>query len=792
MPNLPHLILPRAKDELPRKRTGYGRPPAREHDTHGEILRGQIETVLSEYKRRRRPLGIDPNLILRIQLNPKAGVDEETWERCGLTLLSVDENKTFILFSSDADLSDFKRRLSEYKEGPKRTNQKSAPHTQIFASIDEIGDLRPNDRIGRLLRAEGVNKTQDFEDSQEYLVDIEFWDFGSRDSNRAKIEEIRIFIRAEGGQTTDDYIGESLVLLRARCVGALIKQLLEIESIAVIDMPPKPTLTIAELLDVGIEDLPPVLSPDAGAPSVTVLDSGLTAAHPLLAPAVGEATSVPRSLGDSSDGHGHGTMVAGIALYGDVEACIRSRSFVPRLTLYSARVLNDQCKFDDENLITSQMRQAIEYFRNTYGCRVFNVSLGDARLPYRGGKVSPWASILDTLSRDLDVVIVVSAGNYNYVPGPGNSTDAHVQDYPRYLLGEDARIIEPATGAIVLTVGALAYSSNAPQNSAGNSVAFRPIARGNQPSPFTRSGPGLGDSIKPELCEVGGNCAYDGLARRVRNVRELSVISMNREYIQRLFNTDTGTSFAAAKVAHMAAHLFGTFPNVSANLIRTLLVASAELPRASLELLSSFDSKAQLQLCGYGQPNLELASSSNESRVVLYAESHIAFDNFHIYEVPIPSEFIHEKGIRRISVSLAYDPPVRHTRFDYLGVKMSFRLIRGKSIDEIAEAFRQRGRKEEQVDRLSSTNYDCLIEPKPSIREGGTLQKGTFTMRRAPQTDFGDTYYLVVRCEKKWAREEHGPQRYAVVVALEHTAEINIYDRIRDRVQAAIRVRARR
>lgn len=791
MPNLPHLILPRAEYELPRKKTGFGRPPAREHDTHGKALRGQIETVLSDYKLRRRPSGIDPSLILRIQLNSKAGVDEETWERCGLTLLSVDENKTLVLFSSDADLSDFTRRLSEYEEGPTRTDQKSAPHTQIFASIDEIGDVRPNDRIGRLLHAEGVNETQDFEDPQEYLIDIELWDFGSQNFNRAKVEELRTLINAEGGRTTDDYVGESLVLLRARCTGALIKQLLEIENIAIVDLPPKPTLTTAELLDVGIEDLPPVPPPEDGAPGVTVLDSGLTAAHPLLAPAVGEATSVPQSWGDSSDSHGHGTMVAGIALYGDVEACIRSRSFVPRLTLYSARVLNDQCQFDDEELITTQMRQAIEYFRNTYGCRVFNASLGDARLPYRGGKVSPWASILDTLSRELDVVIVVSAGNYNHDLGHGNSPDEHVQDYPRYLFGDDARIIEPATGAIVLTVGALAHSSNVPPGSAGNSVAFRPIARENQPSPFTRGGPGLGDSIKPELCEVGGNCAYDGLVRRVRGVRELSVISMNRQYVHRLFNTDTGTSYAAPKVAHMAAQLYGSFPDVSANLIRALLAASAEVPQAAMELLNPFGPKASLRICGYGQPNLEFASSSDESRVVLYAESQIAFDNFHIYEVPIPDEFIQERGTRRVSVSLAYDPPVRHTRFDYLGAKMSFRLIRGKSVNEIAEAFRQRGREEEQVDRLSSSSYDCSMEPKPSIREGGTLQKGTFTMRQVPQMDYGDTYYLVVRCEKKWAREEHGPQRYAVVVTIDHTAEINIYNRIRERVQAAIRVRAR-
>jgi hypothetical protein len=168
------------------------------------------------------------------------------------------------------------------------------------------------------------------------------------------------------------------------------------------------------------------------------------------------------------------------------------------------------------------MRDAIRYLRETFGCRVFNVSLGDDRLPYQNGKVSPWASVLDTLARDLDIVIVVSAGNFEYDPGIGGSPDGHVHEYPRYLLSGPARIIEPATGAVVLTVGALAHSARLPP---GSAVALRPIAQAMQPSPFTRAGPGLGGSIKPEVCDVGGSHAYDGAAHGTQDVRELGVIS---------------------------------------------------------------------------------------------------------------------------------------------------------------------------------------------------------------------------------------------------------------------------
>jgi len=789
MAQLAHLPLQRVEPERPRKKTGYGRPPSREYSQHGPMLQRQLDETVRRFQTRRPPTGVNPRLILRVQLNEKAGVDEEAWERCGFTLLSVDQNKTLVLFPSDEELSDFKRRLGEYAGGPPREAQKNAPHTAIFACIDEIGDVRPEDRIGRLLRLQGISTPESFPSHQTFTLDVELWDLGRRDLNEAALREIQSWITSQGGRVTDTYIGESVVLFRVTCLGGVVQAILQVDSVAVVDLPPQPTLTISEMLDAGIEDIGPIPAPKENAPAIGVLDSGVTSAHPLLAPAIGEATTVPRGLGNGTDEHGHGTMVSGLALYGDVAGCIQARSFVPELKLYSARVLNSRCRFDDEQLITTQMRDAIRYFAETYRCRVFNVSLGDERQPYKGGKVSPWASVLDTLARELDVIIIVSAGNYRHDSISGVSADSLVQEYPRYLLHEEARVIEPATGAVVLTIGALARSAGIPPGSAANSVSFRPIAQPGQPSPFTRSGPGLGGSIKPELCDYGGNFAYDGLLGGVRdNLRECSVVSLNRLYLQRLFTTGNGTSYAAPRVAHVAARLFDLFPAASANLIRALLVASASVPEAAKEALSGISNDAILRVCGYGRPDYDRAGTSDDNRVVLYADTEIDHDKFHLYEVPIPAEFIGTRGERKISVTLAFDPPVRHSRFDYLGVKMSFRLIRGQNLQNVVEAFRHRERHEDTVGRLSSTRYDCRMLPGPQSREGSTLQKATFSMQRTPSADYGDTYYLVVRCERKWARDEHAPQRYAVVVSVEHTQRLDLYSRIRQRVQARVRV----
>lgn len=786
MPSLPHLILPRIDLESPRRSTGFGRVPPRDYRRHGTELRRALHHVLDAYRARQRPVGINPSLILRIRLHGDAGVDEQTWERCGFTLLSVDTDKTLILFSTDEELAEFRRRLDEYRSGPSKEGQKNAPYAGIFSAVDEIGEVTARDRIGRLLRSSGVEDPDQLRENELYVVDIELWDLGNRHLNEAKVAEIRSFIESRRGRVPDLYIGESLVLMRASILGSVVRDLLQAESVAVVELPPQPSVTVGQILDLGIVDFAGTPTPPEGAPSIAVLDSGVATAHPMLATAVGEATSIPAALGDGSDVHGHGTKVAGLALYGDVEACIRARSFYPRLTLYSARVLNAQCMFDDTTLVTSQMRDAIRYFREQYGCRVFNLSFGDDRLHYRGGKVTPWAAVLDTLARELNVVIVVSVGNYQHVPSA--SRDAHVQDYPRYLLSDLAKVIEPGTACAVLTVGSLADKAFVPLAASG--VALRPIALEGCPSPFTRSGPGLGDAIKPELCHFGGNYAYDGATGDPRNdIAEMSVVSLHSRYLERLFATDVGTSLATPKVAHAAARLLGEYPQASANLVRALLASSASIPHQTIELLKPLGDDAARRLCGYGVPDLELARLSDPNRVVLYADSQLGLDRFHIYEVPIPEEWYAKPGLGRLTTVLGYDPPVRHSRFDYLGLRMSFRLIRGKNLEEVAEAFRRRTQGEELVERLTSTVYDCPLEPGPRVREGSTLQRASFEIHRA--RNYGNAYYLVVRCERKWARDEHSPQRYAAVVVLEHTASVNLYARVRQRLRTRLRIRAR-
>ncbi len=48
---------------------------------------------------------------------------------------------------------------------------------------------------------------------------------------------------------------------------------------------------------------------------------------------------------------------------------------------------------------------------------------------------------------------------------------------------------------------------------------------------------------------------------------------------------------------------------------------------------------------------------------------------------------------------------------------------------------------------------------------------------------YGDNYYLVVRCAGGWAAESHPRQAFAVVVEIAHEAEVQLYERLRQRVR---------
>ena len=774
-----HLQLVRLPERLPRRKTGGGGPPPqREPGGHSRRLGEELDQAVEVQRQRRRPDAVNPALILRVSMS--GPLLEEEWAKVGLTVLSSDEDRSLILFASNDELTDFRRKMTAYGQGV-RGDQINPSYAGFIANVEGIAAVAPRDRIGLRAREAALVETEDFQPGTQYIVDLELWDLGRRELRERKLDEIVAYAEALGAEELDRHIGPNITMVRLSGDGRMVRPLLAIEEIAEIDFPPEPDFMERDTGDLAIGELPPVEELSADAPLIGIIDSGVND-HPLIEDIIAGAIGVPATLGTADD-WGHGTFVGGIATFGDLRAQLGNEALVRNARLCSAKVVDERGRFPNSRLVPRLMREAITRLNDEFGCRIFVISLGDRTKLIEGTKVGVWAQTLDELVRELDVVIIVSAGNRH--PRSHLRVEEAVTEYPSYLSEPANRLCEPAGGMNIVTVGALAHGNGLPAAAAGT-VGIRPITERLEPSPFSRAGPGARGAIKPDFTDIGGTLIYDGTTNLLQGgeVRpEAGVLSLHHRPVDRLFATRSGTSHAAPLVAYKASQILGRFPDASANLVRALLASSATVPSEAahrLALLGEVPTRAQ---CGYGMVDAELASYSDDNRVVLYAEDELTIDHFAVYQIPIPRPFQTERGRRTIRASLAYDPPVRHSRLDYNGVSMSFRLVRGCEPETIFEHYRQRTQAEGPIPEMANRN-NCTLSPSSTAREKSSLQSASVTFSR-DVSSYGDAYYLVVRCAGGWSGDV-GQQGFAIVVEISHEAELTLYERLRQQ----LRVRA--
>jgi hypothetical protein len=387
MAKLPHLPLERLDKTLDRRRVPAPvAPPVRgSAKGHAAAITTQIDTAAKEQLALPRIEGIDPELILKVRLS--APIQEETWRTAGFKVLAQEPGGILVLFTDDAELRAFRERLDEYQKGV-QGDAKNPAYNQLFAAIDDIRSLSAPDRIGARLRADGKSSALDFDARTNFTIDIELWDAPTHLDRQIRVQKIADHVEKASGEILSRYIGSAgLIVLRARMRGSVLRALIELPVIARIDLPPMPDLGERDPPVVTIEDMA-APRPPADAPLIGIVDSGSTD-HPLLVPSLADSVGVPEILG-TADIWGHGTKVAGIAAFGDIRECVARKAFESPVRIVSAKVVNDEGRFDDTDTIPDQMDKAIRLLHER-GCRVINIALGDAhRVPYDGGRVSPW------------------------------------------------------------------------------------------------------------------------------------------------------------------------------------------------------------------------------------------------------------------------------------------------------------------------------------------------------------------------------------------------------------------
>lgn len=777
-----HLVLPFIPREFPPKKRGGGGGYKSVERDKDEFYKTEMQTfneLQRKHKARKRKYEkyLDPNLIFKIGINQTVSEDAFRAEltRMDIKVISPSPDKKgyWVVFAEDEDLKEFERKLKDHTQHDRYS---------FFNAIDGIFDIPPTEKIGEYLQKEP------FRDDEHSYLDVEIW---RMDNNElcTFLKGFEKLITTKGGEISDELTTKNFCLLRIGVGKQLYEYILSLREIARVDRPPRMELETA--LNIDIEEITIDGKPPDDAVGILMVDSGILPGHPLLGNAVGDVFAVPTKYSTKiledrpNDDVGHGTQVAGVALYGDIHKCIDDKSFNPELWIFSAKVMfKDEygnATYAEEELLEHQLDEAVRRIAKDYpNCRVINLSFGDsAKRMYEGRRQFNLAALIDELSKELNLIFVVSAGN--------NDLDVF-DNYPDYLLDkttDQAKIIDPATSALSLTVGAL---------SKHNTKIGLFDCKEDYPSPITRVGPGYKGMIKPELVEDGGG----GFGE------ESDVITINPNWIRegRLFTLVSGTSFSAPKVSNYIARLINEYPQKSHNLIKALLISSASIPLKTErpEPLSEIDiyetdKKGMdiLKIYGYGKPNLEKAIYSEGNRVLLIRENVIKLKQIHFYPFYLPKEFIEVAGDKQISVTLVFDPPINKNRVDYLGAAMEIHLFKNIAAEDAIKAYSAvpTDTEEEMVPK-EIIPKEIKLHPGVNLRKKGVHQKGIKKYKRRPDIDGDYPLVLVVICQNRWIEDEDYLQDYAVLVTIEHSERIDLYNQIRlrnrERVEISLEV----
>jgi len=406
----------------------------------------------------------------------------------------------------------------------------------------------------------------------------------------------------------------------------------------------------------------------AGNSYVTLLDTGVNHGHPLLAPMVadGDRHTVEPGWGPD-DTNGHGTELAGLALFGDLTPALSDNGAlsVPH-RLESVKILQRPGDNDGQSYgtITAEAVARVEITAQDRR-RVFAMAVSSTDGRDRG-RPSSWSAEIDRLACDYE-----GQGETPrlFVLCAGNTRDPNAwSDYPASL--STNLVHDPGQAWNALTVGA--YSELTTISEAFGHE-YTPIAAAGGLSPYTTTSstwqPGW--PFKPDIVMEGGNAAVDGTGF-TSQMDSLSLLTTNYRPHDRLFSLSWATSASTALAAGMGARIQAAYPNFWPETVRALMVHSARWTQPMLDaytpngLRNQANTRQLLRHCGYGVPSLERAlySASNSLTLIVQDQlqpyqkvgSAVRTRDMHLHELPWPTEQLQELGDAQVTlrVTLSY------------------------------------------------------------------------------------------------------------------------------------------
>jgi hypothetical protein len=538
---------------------------------------------------------------------------------------------------------------------------------------------------------------------------------------------------------------------------------------------------------------------------ITLLDRGVSRAHPLIVPALGvDDRHAADPAWDVVDLVGHGTQMAGLSLFGDLTVALQNMTPISIThRLESAKIIPDAGD-NPHHLLGAMTRaginaaEAVADRRRTFV--MANTTEDDS--PHDGAPTS-WSSEIDQLTsgvsglKKVARLFLVSAGNTN-------QNLFRNGDYLEISHLPDNEIESPAHAWNAICVGAYTEKNVLPAGQPG--VALAPVG---DLSPSSRTASWFSYwPLKPDVVFEGGNWLAHGPPPPLAH-SALSLLTTDYQFPSRVFTTCAGTSAAAALAARAITELWSDYPMLWPETIRALFVSSARWTNRMRSHLPENPIKGDygrlFQRYGYGVPDMERARRSAANALTLIVEDTItpfrkgkkpSADHVHnemkLFQLPWPVEQLRKLSntpVRlRVALSTFIQPnpsePARGSKFGYASHNLRFKLNRPN--EGRSEFIARISRLEEQPEGPVIEEEDGWLFGR-NRRDVGSIHIDELT---CPASDLARRNILAVHPVAGWwkkrtvAEPETRSAPFALIVEIDAgTVEADLYSEVQTAIE---------
>ncbi len=822
--NLPHILVrdTATSDNYTRPKSGGGgsevNTPQRNRAIHANQLISEIERAReqeTEIIEEQKAFGLDSGNGIYLAFESEQSFDLkfkslENQSR-GIELCSikeVDERTIATIFIPEGKLTYFLTKITQYRDEdttPRSVNTPSKPKNKDL--VESVSAIKL-----AALRELWTDDPEYFPENNEPL----WWEVWLRHSDRFDHEN---FLREHSEQLEMRVSNESIhfldrtILLVHGNKEQMTRSIKLLGSIAEVRRAKETADFFTgmdrqqqnEWIQHTIENL---AAAPIDSPAVCILDTGVNEQHPLLQPAInaGDVHSYDPAWG-TDDKFGHGTSMAGLALYGDLTNALAQADVLHLThTLESVKITPNPDHHADKKLYGAITRESISRVEvNPDKQRIYCLAV-TTNDDLDRGKPSSWSATIDAISSGYEDeqqrLIILSAGNTD-------PTERH--NFPNNNITEEVH--DPGQAWNALTVGG--YTEKVWLDAA-KYPGWQPISPSGDLSPsscttmeWVKTWP-----IKPDIVMEAGNMAlspHDGTADYIDDA--LQLLSTGHQFaIGKQLVSFGDTSASSALASRLAAMVLAEYPDYWPETIRSLIVHSAQWTEAMKAHFSPFNTKDKyrqlLRYCGYGVPNVNDLFWSTRSSLTLIAQdrlqpfykdgSSVKTRDINIHTLPWPADQLRnlpEETEVEMKVTLSYfiepNPGERGWANKYRYASHGLRFDAKRPLENLTE-FKQRVNqqaRDEEYNRRSVGESGSWVLGE-NLRKLGSIHSDTWhgTAAELAARGYIAVYPVIGWWKERANLERWGKQaRYSLVITIKTPGvETDIYTTVENLIAEEI------